>query len=196
MNKPFAPSCERNRDAILDILKKYISEDHKILLEVGSGTGQHAYYFAPEFPKTSWQTSDCENNHNAIKEWIADGADNILSPLPYEIGKDSFPEVEADIIFTANTFHIMSWKLVKTFIKQLGQNLKPGGKFIVYGPFNKVNKFTSESNEAFDKSLREKDPKSGIRSLEDVSNSMLKNGIFLKEEIDMPANNKILIFEK
>jgi len=194
MEKPFAPSCERNREAILEVLKKTIGDDNKLLLEIGSGTGQHARYFAPEFPHLQWQTSDCESNHEGIKEWIKDGSSNILSPVSYEVGKDNFPETEADLIFTANTFHIMSWKLVKTLIKQLGKSLKPGSKLIIYGPFNKVGKYTSESNEKFDQWLKDRDPKSGIRSLEDVSSHMLKNGFFLKEEIEMPANNKILIF--
>jgi cyclopropane fatty-acyl-phospholipid synthase-like methyltransferase len=194
MEKPFAPSCERNKDAILEVLKEKITSDKNHLIEIGSGTGQHAVAFAPHFPDLEWQTSDCEVNHEGIKLWLEEGSENILPPISFEVGKDKLAENSYDVLFTANTLHIMSWKHVKTLIKNLGKALRPKATLIIYGPFNKLGKFTSDSNEQFDKWLKDRDPKSGIRGLEDVANAMAKSGLFLKEEIEMPANNKILIF--
>lgn len=197
MNKPFSPSSERNQGPILEVLRDLISIDDKKLLEIGAGTAQHAVYMAESFPHLKWIVSDLRENHDGIKAWLQDSKiKNILGPVYYEAGKTSLPPEKYDIIYSANTLHIMSWKNVKTLIRQLGQYLVDGTQIIFYGPFNFNGEYTSESNREFDIFLKAKDPLSGIRNFEDIVSTMNKNGIEFSEKIPMPANNFILIFTK
>lgn len=197
MNKPMSPSCERNREPILKVLKDFITPNDRRLLEVGSGTGQHAVYFAPSFPYLEWHPTDKADTIKGIKHWMQEAhIPNIMAPVRLEIGKDDFPKLKFDVVFTANTFHIMHWKESKSFIKLLGHRLREGSRAIFYGPFKYSGEFTSPSNEAFDRQLKESDPLSGIRSFEDVNNAMIKNGFELIDDIEMPANNRILVYNR
>jgi cyclopropane fatty-acyl-phospholipid synthase-like methyltransferase len=197
MEKPFSLSCDKNKGPILEVLKKYIDRESKTLLEIGSGSGQHASFFSKEFPNLTWVTTDKNKNHEGIKLWQKEvNLDNFKGPEEYEVGVSPFPIGDFDYIFSANTFHIMSWKLDKTLMKQLGKNMKSKALFMVYGPFNYLGKFTSPSNEEFDGFLKKRDPQSGIRTFEDVTNNMAKNGFYLLEDVEMPSNNRTLIFEK
>ncbi|MBL4661582.1 MAG: DUF938 domain-containing protein, partial [Alcanivoracaceae bacterium] len=147
MEKPFAPSCQRNQQVILDVLKRIIKSEHRHLLEIGSGTGQHAVYMAPHFSQLKWHTSDLLENHAGIKMWLEESAShNILLPIEFESGVSDFPIIDVDIVCTTNTLHIMSWENVKTLIKQLGIHLKSGAQIVIYGPFNYKGQFTSDSN--------------------------------------------------
>ena len=117
MKKPFSEACERNKDPILDVLKQTIQPNHKRLLEIGAGTGQHAVYFAPHFSHLQWMVTDVPANHNVIAMWLREyRGDNIEGPLRFKVGVDEFPTQPIDVVFTANTFHIMSWKNVKTLM--------------------------------------------------------------------------------
>lgn len=195
MRKSFSPSCDRNKTAILEVLKDVITKDNSKLLEVGSGTGQHASFFAAHFPNIEWHTSDLVCNHLTINSNISESnLTNIKAPISYEVGKDSFPKTPFDLLFSANTFHIMSWKKVKTLIKAFGGHLRPGSQVVIYGPFNYDGNFTSKSNEAFDHELKQKDPKSGIRSFEDVDKQMKDQGFTLSKDYEMPANNRALLY--
>lgn len=197
MDKPFAPSCERNQGVILDVLKSTIKPTDKLLLEIGSGTGQHAVFMAPSFPNLQWQTSELSENHQGICQWIdASSVQNILPPVIFESGKSNFPKVDFDIVFTANTLHIMSWENVKALINQLGVHLKTDAQFIAYGPFNYNNKFTSQSNADFDDWLKQQEPHRGIRGFENIVELMSKQDIKLIEDCKMPSNNRILHFKK
>ena len=197
MEKPYSPACERNSGPILEVMKQYITRNDQRLLEIGSGTGQHAVYLAPEFPFLEWHPTDVSANLNGMKLWFKEaGIKNIQMPVRVEIGKDDFPKLKFDIIFTANTFHIMHWKECKTLMKQMGHRLREGSRVMIYGPFKYGGEFTSPSNEEFDKSLKERDPLSGIRSFEDVNNSMAKNGFELLNDFDMPANNQMLVYSR
>ncbi len=197
MNKPCAPSCERNQEVILDVLKQIIAPADKHLLEIGSGTGQHAVFMAPNFPHLQWQISDLLENHSGINMWLNEGnLDNVSAPIVYQSGKSEFPDMELDIVFTTNTLHIMSWKSVEIMISQLSENLKKGAKIIIYGPFNYNGQFTSDSNAKFDVWLKEQETHRGIRNFEDIVQLMAENGIRLKQDIEMPANNRILYFYK
>lgn len=197
MTKPFSPACERNREPILKVLKDVISPEDRKLLEIGSGTGQHAVYLAPHFPHMIWVTSDVRENHAGIKMWLEEsGAPNIIGPGEFQVGKDDFPQGNFDVVFTANTFHIMNWKECKTLMKMLGQNLQEGSQVLIYGPFNYQGKFTSQSNADFDASLKERDTLMGIRNIEDVTTNMRKNGFLLSQDYEMPANNRLLLFLK
>jgi len=197
MSKPNSPSCERNQQVILDALKIIIKPTDKHLLEIGSGTGQHAIFMAPYFPKLQWHTADLLGNHEGINLWLSDAdIENISVPIEYEAGKTNFPEIDVDIIFTANTLHIMSWKNVQLLINQWSENLKQGSQIIIYGPFNYNGQFTSESNVRFDVWLKDRNHFSGIREFEIIVNLMTNVGINLINDIEMPANNRLLHFRK
>lgn len=197
MIKPNAPSCERNQDAILAVLRTIIKPNDKHLFEIGSGTGQHAVYMAPYFPKIQWQTSDFSEKHEGINQWIHESqCQTIMPPIIYQSGLTKFPGIYIDIIYTANTLHIMSWEHVKSMIQQFGEHLKKGAQVVIYGPFNYDNQFTSESNAQFDLWLKDHDPQQGIRSFEKLIQLMHDSGMILKQDINMPANNRILHFKK
>lgn len=197
MNKPFAPACERNRSAIFEVLKQYDIGEGR-LLEIGSGTGQHAVYFASFFPLLHWVCSDLEDNHEGIKSWLKEvKLPNIHGPEKLKVGRDDFPGKRPfDYVFSANTLHIMSWKEDKALFKLLGKRLREPALVFFYGPFNYNGTYTSESNKDFDIFLKERDSQSGIRNFEDVESSMKKNGFKLLKDHEMPANNRLLVFER
>ncbi|MBC76630.1 MAG: hypothetical protein CME64_11505 [Halobacteriovoraceae bacterium] len=197
MNLPFSPAADRNKEHILGCLKELVTDEDKAVLEVGSGTGQHGVYFSSKLPGVRWIFSDLMENHSVIRAYIKNsGPSNLEGPLKYEIGVDKFPVKDIDLVFTANTFHIMSWKQVKTFIKELGKCLVPGNRFLVYGPFNYNGEYTSVSNEEFDTMLKQRDPKSGIRNFEEVKKQLDDKGFRLLKDYEMPANNRLLAFMK
>lgn len=188
-------ACERNKDVILDILKQYIQNKPDRLFEVGSGTGQHAVYFTKYFTNLHWVTSDRKDNLLPLKQkFKKEQIANLHGPETYDVAKDSFPKLKFDYLFTANTFHIMSWKEVKALLKAFKKHLRPGALVFIYGPFKYNGEFTSESNDKFDKSLKASNVKSGIRSFEDVNEIMLKNGFVMKNDHKMPANNQLLVY--
>ncbi len=197
MEKPFSASCERNQGAILDVLKKIIKPSDRHLLEIGSGTGQHAVFMSPNFPKMEWHTADLLENHAGINRWL-DGVNSkcITRPIHYEAGLTGFPSLMVDIVFTANTLHIMSWENAKTLMRQLGNNLKKNAQVVIYGPFNYGGEFTSGSNAKFDEWLKRQEPHRGIRDFELVVTRMTKAGFNLLDDCVMPSNNRILHFIK
>lgn len=197
MKKPNAPACERNREPILAILKKTIHKQHTSLLEIGSGTGQHAVYFAPSFPNLTWLTSDVKANHPNITMWLNDAnINNIKGPAQFEIGKDEFPKGQFDIVFSANSLHIMSWQHVVKLITMLGEHMEKDAYVLFYGPFNYNEQYTSDSNATFDNWLKEQSPDSAIRGFEDIDFHMKKAGFSLVQDYEMPANNRTLVFRK
>lgn len=197
MEKPHSPSCERNQQFILDVLKTIIKPSDSNLLEIGTGTAQHAVFMAPKFSHLNWQTSDLKINHAGIN-WMIDDSKiaNIKRPLEYQANQTEFPQVNADIVYTANTLHIMSWRSVEVLIAQLGAHLKTGANIVIYGPFNYDGKFTSESNAKFELWLKQQNSQSGIRDFESIVSSFEKYNIRLISDIEMPANNRILHFMK
>lgn len=197
MERPFSPACERNSGPILEVLQEYITKDDKRLIEIGAGTGQHSVFFAPNFPWMEWYPTDVSDKLDGIRLWLKDsGARNIQAPQRLIVGKDDFPKLKFDVVFTANTFHIMHWKECKSLMKLLGHRLRENSKVFIYGPFKYNGHYTSESNEVFDRQLKERDPESGIRSFEDVLNNMTKNGFELLHDYDLPANNRMLVFRR
>lgn len=197
MNKPYSAACERNQGPILEVFQKVILPTDRRLLEIGTGTGQHAVYLAPHFPQLEWYPTDLSVNIPGMKLWFEEAKiPNIQSPVRLDVGKDDFPKLKFDVVFTANTFHIMHWKECKSFMKLLGNRLREGSRFVVYGPFKYGGEFTSASNAEFDLSLKSRDSLMGIRSFEDVLSNMEKNGFELVEDHEMPANNRMLIFER
>ena len=196
MNKPFSQACENNKEPILVVLKRIFTDPCDVL-EIGSGTGQHAIYFAEHLPHITWQPSDQIMYLPGINLWVNEAKlGNLKTPLALDINQQPWPVSKIDAVFTANTFHIMSWKSVQVFIASLGEVMCPGAIFCSYGPFNVNGSYTSESNARFDVWLKEQDPLSAIRDLETLISLANNAEIKLLEDIEMPANNKLLIWEK
>ncbi len=189
-------SCDRNQEPILKILKLYIKEKSLNFFEIGSGTGQHGLFFAKNCPLITWTFSDRQENHQHIKNNLnASQLKNVLGPLPFEVGIDPLPPVKFDCLFTANTMHIMPWKKVKTLTKAIGKSLESRTLVFIYGPFRYQGKHTAPSNQRFDDSLKAQNSSMGIRAFEDMVMSMSKNGFSLLHDHEMPAHNRLLVFE-
>ncbi len=194
-DKPFAPSCENNKAPILEILMDAFS-DRSLVLEIGSGTGQHAVHFAAALPHLHWQTSDLKENHPGIKLWLEEAAlSNLYPPVSLDVTQPDWPE-GFDAVFTANTTHIMPWSAVIEMIARIGEQLPTGGVFCQYGPFNYNGRFTSDSNAGFDHWLKEIDPARGIRDFEAVEQLANEAGLALVADHSMPANNRLLVWRK
>lgn len=195
MNKPFSQACENNKTFILPILLESFQRS-KTLIEIGSGTGQHAVYFAKNMPWLSWQTSDVVENHQGIKQWLNEfPANNLHDPIVLDLNAP-WSVTKIDAIYTANTLHIVSWHLVEAFFQGVSQHLASGGKCCIYGPFNYQGKFTSESNASFNDWLKERDGQSGIRDFEAINKLAKQAGLLLEHDHEMPANNRLLVFNK
>jgi len=187
-------ACERNKGPILNILNDIFADRHNVL-EIGSGTAQHAVHFGNNLNHLVWQTSDLKENLPDITERIKlEGPDNIKLPLELDVTHRPWNVEAADAIFTANTLHIMPWAYVHDFFEGTGQVLTTNGILCVYGPFNYNGKFTSESNKDFDKWLKNRSPESGIRNFEDVNTFALNKGLKLIKDYSMPANNRLIVW--
>lgn len=194
---PFSEACERNKEPILEVLQEVLKPIHRSVVEVGAGTGQHATFFAQAFPHIKWTPTEVYANLPHLNKLVQEsGLKNLTPPFKMKVGEDDIPIRTYDVIYTANTFHIMSWKDCKTFMKLMGHRLEKGGLAIIYGPFNYGGKFISKSNEEFDTWLKGRDPASGVRNFEDVNNTMKKNGFELVEDYEMPANNSTLVYRR
>ena len=193
MNLPFARAAEQNRQVILQAIDPYLQGR---VLEIGSGTGQHAVYFVSQRPDLLWQTSDLETGLPGIQAWIDDsGLENMPAPLLLDVN-GNWPEASYDTIYTANSFHIMDADSVARCMAGCGSCLSPGGHLVVYGPFNYGGTFTSDSNARFDSMLRATDPGSGIRDFEWLDQLAQDAQLDLQADIAMPANNRSLIWKK
>lgn len=193
---PYSQACENNKGPILDKLRPYLVQAKQVL-EIGSGTGQHAVYFANHLPHLQWQTSDIMAHHDGINAWIdAYPAANLRRPITLDLREPIELKEHYDALFTANTLHIIAWELVEVLFGLVGDTLDKNGKFCVYGPFKYDRRFTSASNERFDMSLRERDPNSGIRDIEALIALAKASGLTLQADHTMPANNQLLVFNK
>jgi cyclopropane fatty-acyl-phospholipid synthase-like methyltransferase len=194
--KPTSPSCERNKEPILDVLRQHFSQVRQVL-EIGSGTGQHAVHFAPAFPQALWQTSDLEENLPGIRLWLDEsGLPNLPAPLPLDVN-GPWPSARFDAVFTANTLHIMSWLEVRKLFTALDGVLDETATLAVYGPFNYGGRFTSDSNRGFDAWLkREYSELSGVRDFEAVNELASSIGLHLVKDHEMPANNRLLVWRR
>ncbi len=195
MTLPGSSACERNRDPILAVLRKYFAERMHVL-EIGSGTGQHAEYFAAELPHLTWQASDRDENLPGIGLRLKEAAlENTPAPLTFDV-KNDWPAGGYDALFTANTLHIMSWAEVECLFRGICTLLKDDATVVVYGPFKYKGEFTSASNATFDASLKSGAPHMGIRDFEAVNVLAQKAGLNLVGDISMPANNRCLIWRR
>lgn len=194
MTQYFSAACERNRDPILGVLRSAFARCASVL-EVGSGTGQHAVYFARALPHLVWQTSDLPECHEGIRAWIdAEGTGNLRAPLALDVRQPDWPVGTVDAVFSANTLHIMSWAAVEAAFSGIARILNSGGVVAVYGPFSYGGKHTAESNARFDAGLRARDPMSGVRAFEAVDALACRHGLQLVDDVAMPANNRCLVW--
>ncbi len=192
--KSFSQSCENNKGPILDVLLPLLRRQRECL-EIGSGTGQHAAFFAARLPHLVWQTSDVAGNHASIDAWI-DGVDNARPPMVLDVDGDDWPARRYDAAFSANTAHIMHWPTVVNMFHGVSDILEPGAVFALYGPFNYQGEYTSPSNQHFDRTLRASDPGMGIRDYEAVVELASSAGMTLLADHDMPANNRTLLWQR
>lgn len=196
IDKPFSPACERNREPILAVLREHFASRRRVL-EIGSGSGQHAVHFAAAMPWLTWQCSDVADNLPGIRAWL-DDAHLANTPPPLELdveGALSSPS-HFDALFSANTLHIMGWPEVEAFFAMLPVVLEAQATVVVYGPFNYDGAYTSDSNREFDGWLQARDPRSRIRDFEAVDALACEAGLRLVDDISMPANNRCLVWQR
>jgi len=194
--KQFAPACERNRDYILAVLQKILTGARSVL-EIGSGTGQHAAYFAPRLPHLRWQPTDLGSNLDSIRAWREEsGAPNLLAPRELDLSRSPWPVERVDAVVCINTIHIVAWPRVEALFAGAARVLPPGGVLYAYGPYRYADRPLEPSNREFDRWLKSRDPASGIRDFEAVDALARDNGLHLAGDEAMPANNRSLWWEK
>jgi len=191
----FAEACERNKLPILDVLREVLPSRGRIL-EIGSGTGQHLVFFAPKFPGLQWQPSDCVEYLDGLFARLGqEGCENTLPPIELDV-LAHWPEQVFDAVFSANTCHIMGWDAVCAMFAGLDSHLTPGGVLCLYGPFNQGGRFTSASNEEFDRQLKARSSKMGLRDVEALESLAESQQMGLAKQYSMPANNQLLVFRR
>jgi hypothetical protein len=193
---PFSEACERNKGPILDVLRARFF-DRTQILEIGSGTGQHAVHFAAHLQHLTWHPT--ERLHflpDLLLRIQAEGGSNLQSPTVLDVTQPVWPVRRVDGVFTANTLHIMSWSEVGALFRGMGTTLAPSGLFCVYGPFLYRDRPTATSNAAFHRMLQERDPLSGLRHIEAVIAAAAEVGLELADDHELPANNRLLVFVK
>lgn len=195
VNKPFSQACENNKNPILEILRDVFANTKQVL-EIGSGTGQHAVYFAEHLQHLHWQPSDRRENLAGIQTWIdAFPQKNLLPIIELDVTQAQWPQ-SVDAVFSANTTHIMPWEIAQLMLQKVASLLPADGTFALYGPFNYRGEFTSESNANFDRWLKNAAPHQGIRDFEKVNEIVCKQGLTLLKDYAMPANNRLLTWKK
>jgi SAM-dependent methyltransferase len=193
---PVSDACERNKEPILSVLRACFA-DRTLVLEIGSGTGQHAVYFARHLPHLAWQPTEQLNYLPDLAARVRlEGGGNLRAPTVLDVRQAVWPARSVDAVFTANTLHIMSWPAVVALYRGVAEVLAPGGVLCVYGPFRYGGEYTSESNGEFDRMLKERDPLSGIRDIEALCELAGPYGLSLVADHDLPANNRLLVFDK
>ncbi|MEP6389670.1 MAG: DUF938 domain-containing protein [Halioglobus sp.] len=193
---PFSQACENNKAAILEaIAPRLVAVDE--VLEIGSGTGQHACFFAQSLPELAWQPTELEANRNVLQPRTqAYGGNNLLPAVSLDVCQRPWPLAIPQAIFTANTLHIMPFEAVKSLFAYLGEASAAGALLMVYGPFNYQGRYTSESNASFDEWLRARDLRSAIRDFEKVDTLAQCAGYALLDDKAMPANNRLLVWQR
>ena len=198
IDKPHAPACERNREPILAVLRTHFA-DRRRVLEIGSGTGQHAVHFAAALPQLVWQCADVADNLPGIRAWLDEAAlANTPAPLALDV-RGAWPASCYDAMFSANTLHILGWADVEALFAGVDAVLARagdvgGGVLAVYGPFNYGGEYTSDSNREFDAWLKARDARSGIRDFEAVDALARGIGLRLRADVAMPVNNRMLVW--
>lgn len=192
----FSQAAENNKEPIADVLRGAFKEVRSVL-EIASGTGQHAVHFGACFPHLTWQPSDLAEHLDDISERIiAKGTANVLAPVVLDVAVHPWPIGAVEGIFSANCVHIISWAHVEHMFRSIGEVLAQGGVLCLYGPYKYDGDFTTESNARFDQWLKSRDPLSGIRDFEAVDGLAREQGLSLVQDVAMPANNQLLIWQR
>ncbi len=191
-----APAAEANAAPILEVLRHEF-RDCRDVLEIGSGTGQHAVAFASALGHLDWQTSDLDENHAPIAAWIENsGLANVRAPLSVDVRTADLPKAAYDAAYSSNTAHIMSMDAVLDMFALVGRAVRPGGVFCLYGPFTRNGRFNTLSNEQFDRQLRARDPAMGLRDLDKLEGQGKRHGLVCEKLYAMPANNLLVVWRK
>lgn len=195
VEKPHSPSCERNAESILEVLRKHFSERRRVL-EIGSGTGQHAVHFAAALPQLTWQSSDRGDYLPGIRAWLDEAhLPNTPPPLEFDVGGD-WPTGRFDAVFSANTLHIMAWREVRQLFARLPTILADDAIVVIYGPFNDAGRYSSDSNATFDQWLKQRGAHMAIRDAEAVDTLADAAGLALMADVAMPANNRCRVWRR
>ena len=196
-DRQYAPAATRNRGPILSVLRSTLPSSGPVL-EIASGTGEHVVHFARAFPMLTWQPSDPSREaRNSIDAWIvAEGLENVRPPLDLDGASDSWPIDHAAAVVCINMIHISPWASTEGLIRGAGRILDAGAPLYLYGPFRQPAKALELSNAAFDKDLRNRDPRWGLRDLDEVAVCAGSFGFVLDRVVDMPASNLSVIFRK
>jgi SAM-dependent methyltransferase len=193
---PFSEACERNKDPILGVLAAIFAGRSQVL-EIGSGTGQHAVFFSNRLPHLSWHpTEQLKYLADLAARVQREGGANLHPPTVLDVNQTVWPVRAVDAMFTANTLHIMSWHEVGALFNGVGRVLAPGGVFGIYGPFRYDGRHTSPSNQEFDGMLQARDARSGIRDIQEVATVAAGVGLRLAADHDLPAYNRLIVFIK
>ena len=194
-----APAAERNREPILGVLRRVLPAQGTVL-EIASGTGQHVAHFAASLPELVFQPSDrVDQDFASIAAWCANaGATNVRAPIVLDVTSDPWPDAvgTVDAIFSANMIHIAPWEACLGLLRGAGAHLAPGGVLVTYGPYKVGGAHTAPTNEAFDLDLRARDPRWGVRDLDDVARVAAQHRLVLEERVAMPANNFTIVFRR
>ena len=194
--KPFSEYADRNAAPILEVLRREF-RDYSRVLEIGSGTGQHAVTFAKELRHLYWQTSDLDENHAGICAWAEHaGLENLGAPVSLDVRTAQVDENAYDAAFSSNTAHIMSIDAVEKMFTLLGMALRDGGVFCLYGPFQRNGEFNTQSNADFDASLRQRDPAMGIRDIERLDEFAYAAGMYRQRMYAVPSNNNVAVWHR
>jgi len=193
---PLSEACERNKEPILAVLRVCFA-DRVQVLEIGSGTGQHAVHFTRHLPHLTWHPTEQLGYLADLAARVQlEGGQNLRAPTVLDVRQSVWPLRSVDAIFTANTLHIMSWPEVIAMYHGIGGVLAPGGVMCIYGPFRYDGLYTSASNQEFDRALQERDPLSGLRDIQAVGALAAQYGLRLVADHDLPAYNRLLVFAK
>ena len=192
---PISPAAERNKQPILEFLRVCLPQSARVL-EIGSGTGQHAIHFARHLSGVTWQATEMPEHLPLLAARIEEEGQGMPAPLPLDVIGSRWPEPPWDAVFTANTLHIMPWDHTPVFLRRASSCLVDGGLVILYGPFHYGGEHTSDSNQAFSDMLTARDPSMGVRDANEVESIANACGLDKRGDLDMPANNRILVFEK
>lgn len=194
--RPFAEYAARNAAPILEILQReFRGASH--VLEIGSGTGQHAVVFSAAMDHLHWQTSDLDENHAGIRAWIdSSRIQNVSPPLSIDVREATVEAGAYDAAFSSNTAHIMDIDAVEKMFLLVSQALRPGGVFCLYGPFRQCGAFNTQSNADFDANLRQRDPLMGIRDVETLNEFAAAGSLQRARFYAVPSNNNVAVWTR
>ena len=196
-DRQYAPAASRNREPILSMLRSALPGSG-LVLEVASGTGEHIVHFARALPMLTWQPSDpSEGARRSIAAWVAaEGLNNLCPPLDLDAVRDRWPVDHDAALVCINMIHISPWVATEGLMAGAGRILDQGAPLYLYGPFRKAARPIEPSNAAFDADLRHRDPRWGLRDLDEVTACAAMHGLLLDRVVDMPANNLSVVFRK